>query len=147
MKRSIKLINVLQNSLPDGKYPGEIDDVMEDIIMGGSQTSASSEPVTSNGQTEHSTTDDDDSSYDSDVQTGQKRKLTSTRLRILKRARREREATFENVAQNVYGQLRDGGYVLFIEDELCGEHLVVKSLRSRLLNMSSSKFRPWRCHA
>jgi hypothetical protein len=102
---------------------------MEDIIMGGSQTSASSEPVTSNGQTEHSTTDDDDSSYDSDVQTGQKRKLTSNRLRILKKARKEREATFENVAQSVYGQLRDGGYVLFIEDELSCEYLVVKTLK------------------
>jgi hypothetical protein len=122
---------------------------MEDIIMGGSQTSASSEPVTSSGQTEHSTTDDDDddSSYDSDVQPGQKRKLTSTRLRILRKARKEREAAFANVAQNVYGQLRDGGYVLFIEDELSSEYLVVKILRSRLLNMSSSKFRPWRCHA
>lgn len=93
--------------------------------MDGSQTSASSGPVTPKGQTEHSTTEDDDSSYDSDVKPGQKRKLTSTRLRIAKKARKEREAAFANVAQNVYGQLRHEGYVLFIEDELSGEYFVI----------------------
>lgn len=98
--------------------------------MDGSQTSASSDPVTSNGQTEHSTTEDDDSSYDSDAEPGQKRKR-STRLRILNKARKEREAAFANVTRNVYGQLRDEGYVLFIEDELSSEYSVVNSMRNR----------------
>lgn len=103
---------------------------MEDIVMDGSQTSASSEPVTSNGQTEHSTTDDDDSSYDSDVQPGQKRKR-NTRLQILRKAGKEREAAFTTVAQNVHGQLRIGGYVLFIEDDLSSKYPVVTILEIR----------------
>jgi hypothetical protein len=60
-----------------------------------------------------------------DVQPGQKRKLTTTRRQILSEARRkEREAAFAIVAQNVYGQLRDEGYVLLIEDESSSEYLV-----------------------
>jgi hypothetical protein len=110
--------------LPDKDTFNETGDAMEDIAMDGSQTSESSVHVSSSGQTEHSTTDNDESGYDSDVQPGQKRKLTSTRLRILRKARKEREAAFVNVAQNVYGQLRDEGYVLFIEDELSSEYLV-----------------------
>jgi hypothetical protein len=68
----------------------------------------------------------DESSYDSiDVQPGQKRKLTTTRLQIISEARwKEREAAFAIVAQNVYGQLRDEGYILLIEDELSSEYLV-----------------------
>ena len=147
--------------------------------MDGSPTLAPSIPDASNGQTEHSTTEDgrqhpakkrkvdhsppysvqespsskdptlgptssadmtppssetseigsspvDESSYDSiDVQPGQNRTLTTTRLQILSEARRkEREAAFAIVAQNVYGQLRDEGYILLIEDESSSEYLV-----------------------
>jgi hypothetical protein len=69
---------------------------------------------------------DGESSYDYiDVQPGQKRKLTTTRLQILNEERRkEREVTFAIVAQNVYGQLRDEGYILLIEDESSSEYLV-----------------------
>lgn len=65
---------------------------------------------------------DSESSYDSiDVQLGQKRKLTTTRLQTFSKARKERETAFASVAQNVYGQLRDEGYLLLIENEPSGE--------------------------
>jgi hypothetical protein len=85
-----------------------------------------SSPPTSETSTIASSPADGGSSYDSmDVQPGQKRKPTTTRRQILSEARRkEREAAFAIVAQNVYGQLRDEGYVLLIEDESSSEYLV-----------------------
>jgi hypothetical protein len=87
---------------------------------------STSSPPTSHTSTIESSPVDGASSYDFiDVQPGQKRKLRSTRLQILSEERRkEREAAFAIVAQNVYGQLRDEGYILLIEDESSSEYLV-----------------------
>jgi hypothetical protein len=89
--------------------------------MDGSQTSESSDSGISTGRRKHSITDDGYSSYDSDVRPGQKRKV-NTGLQALKKARKEREATFANVVQNVHAQIGDGGYVLFIENESSSEY-------------------------
>ena len=92
----------------------------------GSTSSADMTPPSSETSAIGSSPAGDESSYDSiDVQPGQKRKLTNTRLQMLSEARRkEREAAFAIVAQNVYGQLRDEGYILLIEDESSSEYLV-----------------------
>lgn len=105
--------------------------------MDGSQTSASEELVTSSDQTEHSTTEDDESSYDSDAKPGEKRKSRTT-LRNVKKMRTERETSFENVVQNVRGQLRDGGYVLFIQDDLSSGYPVLRVGRNKLIKFAAS---------
>lgn len=107
--------------------------------MDSSQSSESSESGISTGRRKHSITDDGYHSYDSDVQPGQKRKV-STELQAHKKARKERESAFANVVRNVYAHIRDEGYVLFIENELSGECSGINILRKRLLIVNSSTF-------